>query len=150
MRLHRIRTCKSSHYCYNLFGYPTKNREHSETLRDGFWATYANCPKQLKERRRGTEREHRKSCRLSEFEKETFLSMGIGNYRYGIAVKPPVTAEQLRSTKCIFKSLCERHCGSLCSLVTQSLKQNNYLFVFSSSEKESCKRKIVYKIMFEM
>lgn len=35
----------------------TKNREHSETLQDGFWASFANLPKQLKERRKGTETE---------------------------------------------------------------------------------------------
>lgn len=35
----------------------TKNREHSETLQDRFWASFANLPKQLKERRKGTETE---------------------------------------------------------------------------------------------
>lgn len=59
----------------------TKNREHSEMSQDGFWASFANLPEQLKERRRGTETEHSKSCVLSKFEKETFLSMGFGNSR---------------------------------------------------------------------
>lgn len=50
----------------------TKTREHSERLHHGFWGSFDNLPKQLKE-----ERMKQSTGFLNS--KETFLSTGFGN-----------------------------------------------------------------------